>query len=188
MSEKDKIISLSKMLENSAYQAMLNEKSKKILGDNQEVDTKTFLESDKFKSIFTLDENIDLNKIKLSIEQLVGKKLTHKELNLLLVLMDADLENIQTETGEIKEKFVMDSVFHVDEGNGLLEATPSEVSKIKTRSRVFQESNLPVAEKLENGNYRLVYEDGSVLLEFTEDMKTVKFPNLFLFLKKFFQK
>lgn len=173
----NKIISFNNLLDNKDYQASLSQKTKEIMGNAETMNTDELLSNNKFNSIFTTAEGINIDNVKASVKQIVGNDITQSELNLILALMDANAEMVKMETGRTEEKFVMDSQFEIGEKNGLFEATVEEKQKLQNRSFYFQDKGKPIAEMVGN-DIIMKYEDGTMFLKLKWGLIPTKLPAL----------
>ena len=95
---EDKIIGINDangLLNSKNYLASIAKKTDAIMGETYEMNTDKLLANKDFQSIFTKAENVNMEDVKSVVKDIVGKEITKRELNMILVLMDAELQNVK---------------------------------------------------------------------------------------------
>lgn len=135
---KENIIGIS-YLGNAIYQHNIHNIANDILQNNKSIKVKDFMQ----KSIFNnIDDNLRAELTK-KIINITGDDIDKNELKTVLILLDANLENVEHD-GQTCEGFVMDSEFKIGKKNGIFEANKQEIGAINKIVTAYNYDNLEI--------------------------------------------
>lgn len=126
-------------LNNADYQKQIFDKAKQIMGSKNNISLETLKKTPIFKAYTNGLDSQTKTQLYQKISDIAGKEIDTNEMKAILILMDANLEEVKyssgiekfkaTTKGDSNEKFVMDGQIKLNSQSGIFQATDNEIQK-----------------------------------------------------------